>query len=145
MAAASLGGLSYGYSRNIFPKDNELVWVVRAFNPKEPRTIGTVPVPRHKFLYPGPEKLPDISSDWRLHADSPISSYSVQPSKKRFFPSSHATRCEEWSTLRQCLPTKEIIHREAAPRWGVGAMPAKPKTLNRLPKRHPYINSPMSR
>ena len=145
MAAASLGAMNYGYSRNIFPKNNELVWVVRTFNPKEPRTTATVPVPRHKFVYPGPEKLPDVPSDWRLQVDPPIFSYSVPAYKQRFYPSSQATRCEEWSTLRQMLPTRGIIRRESTSRWGVGKMPLHPQTANKNAKKYPHINSPMTR
>lgn len=145
MAAASLGALSYGYSKNIFPKNNEHVWVVRTFNPKEPRTTGTVPVPRHKFLYPGPEKVHDVPNDWCLHVDPPIFSYAVPSYQKRFYPSSQATRCEEWSTLRQTLPTRGILKRESSQRWGVGKMPSQPKTAENNPKRYPHINSPMTR
>ena len=145
MAAGSLGALSYGYTRNITPLNNEVVWVMRQYNPTEQRTKGIVPVPRHKFLYPSPEKLQDVPRDWCLDTDRPIYSYSAPLNQQRIYPSTHATRCEEWSTLRQNLPTRELFERKSGPNWGVGKMPVPPKTTDRKAKRYPHINSPMTR
>ena len=145
MAAGSLGALSYGYSRNIFPQNNEMVWVMRQYNPNEQRTKGSVPVPRHKFLYSGKEKLPDVPNDWRLDVEQPMYSFSAPISQQRFYPSSHATRCEEWSTLRQNLPTREFFMKDSPPKWGVGKMPLPPKITDSIAKRYPHINSSMTR
>ena len=145
MAAGCLGAFSYGYSRNIFPKSNEHVWVVRQYNPREQRTKGTVPVPRHKFLYPGPEKPYDVPGDWQMDVGPPIFWYSAPLNQQRFYPSSHATRCEEWSTLRQNLPTRGIVIKQSAPKWGVKKMPVPPVTADRSAKRYPHVNSSMTK
>eukprot|EP00112_Aurelia_sp_Birch-Aquarium-sp1_P012711 Seg2677.3 transcript_id=Seg2677.3/GoldUCD/mRNA.D3Y31 product="hypothetical protein" protein_id=Seg2677.3/GoldUCD/D3Y31 len=145
MAAASLGALTYGYRRNsIYPKENELVWVVRTSDTKEPRRTSTVPVPRHKFLYPNPapETLANLEQEWRLQVEPPLFSYLLK--RERLYPSSQATRCEEWSTLRQNLPSRGFFRRESPAKWGTGLMPVAPKSVPSCKDRFPHINSPMT-
>eukprot|EP00795_Rhopilema_esculentum_P003020 gene3020-1284_t len=145
MAAGSLGALSYGYSRNVFPNNNEVVWVVRTYNPKEPRTTAAVPVPRHKFLYPTPQNLPDVPKEWKLQVEPSIFSYSLRDCGQKNYPSSQATRCEEWSTLRQTLPSRGYHERGSAPRWGTAGVLIPPRAAREYSKRFPHINSPMTR
>ena len=144
MTAESLGAFSTSYSRHIFPEKNEVVWVRRTYNPIEPRRTTPVPVPRHKFIYPQPEKLPDVPDEWRRHVIPPIYSYSRQDEEKSGFTPSPATRCEAWSTLRQILPSRGIVEKRIPPRWGTGH--AQPQNfIDPKMNRYPHFNSPMTR
>ncbi len=144
-----LGALSRGYSSNVFPSKNEIIWVSRTYNPREPRTTSAVPVPRHKFLYPAPERLPDVPGEWRLQVEPPIYSYS-RWSEEKHHPSSQSTRCEKWSTLREFLPSKERFRREQPSRWGVGFGQSFSRSFQKHPEEKqpssfPHINSQMTR
>ncbi|KXJ24796.1 uncharacterized protein LOC110247274 [Exaiptasia diaphana] len=145
MAGHCLGGFSYGYRRNtsIYPEQNEVVWVNRRYNPLDLRS--SAPVPRSKFLMES-EKTSEnnIPLQWKKEVEPSLKTFSRHMEEPHWYPSTQASRCEEWSTLRQILPSRGIRDRVIAPRWGTNILPNasfQPKKENRFP----HINSPMTR
>ena len=64
--------------------------------------------------------------------------------ESNIYPSLRTTRCEEWSTLRETLPSRGSARRIEHPRWGTGLGPA-PVCSIETPRRNPMITSAMSR
>ena len=64
--------------------------------------------------------------------------------EKHIYPSLRITRCEEWSTLREMLPSRGRPIRFEHPKWGTG-VGLGPKMVPGKAKRHPIITSAMSR
>lgn len=143
MASQCMGGFSYGYRRNIQPEKNEVVWVNKRYNPIDLRS--SAPVPRSKFLLNPIQSAPaSVPQHWKKDVEPSLKTFSRHLEEPQWYPSSQATRCEEWSTLRQILPSKGIRDRVIAPRWGTNILPDvnhQRKTENRFP----HINSPMTR
>eukprot|EP00794_Sanderia_malayensis_P019967 gene19967-21922_t len=150
---SNLGAQARGFSSNGFPvAKNDVVWLSRIYNPREPRTTSIVPVPKEKYNYPKPGNIPEVPEEWRLQAEPPIYSYSRWAEDKHY-PSSQATRCEKWSTLRQSLPSRDRRSTiEGFSRWGTGHMfctshlPLQKSSLElKPPGRFPHVNSQMTR
>lgn len=148
MAAECLGGLLYGYeSQNIskvHPETNEVVWVKKRYIPTDLRS--NAPVPRSKFLY---EQVPHteqakVPGHWKHDVNQSLKTFSRHMEEDKWYASSQATRCEEWSTLRQMFPSKGIPERLTNPRWGTD-LPFSPRFQPNVEKRFPHINSPMTR
>lgn len=149
MAAESLDGLLYGYrSQNIGevrPETNEVVWVNKRYIPTDLRS--NAPVPRSKFVY---EQMPDshaakkLPQHWKHDVNQSLKTFSRHMEEEKWYPSSQATRCEEWSTLRQMFPSKGVPERLTNPRWGTG-LPFPPRFQPGVEKRFPHMNSPMTR
>lgn len=137
-----------GYSRHFWsqriPRDvhNELVWANRWYTPEDLRS--STPVQRHKFLS---QPLPDLSSlpsHWVPLCEAPLKSFSRASEEKHVYASAPSTRSEEWSTLRQMLPSRGHCVRHQPPKWGTGA--ATPPAWSRKSlRRLPHINSPMTK
>ena len=146
MAAESLG-FSFGYKnretshQNFNSSAKDLVWVNKRFIPTDLRS--NAPVPRTKFLYQS-ETNTKLPEHWRKVPDPALKSFSRHMEEDRWFPSNQGTRCEEWSTLRQSLPSKGPPQRLIEPRWGTG-LPLKRPLLPKIETRFPHINSPMTR
>ncbi|XP_046847844.1 uncharacterized protein LOC124441420 [Xenia sp. Carnegie-2017] len=146
MAGECLGSAypRYRYENfvSIHPKNDEIVWVKKRYTPTDLRQ--TAPTSRRKFVaYPAIKSgVPQV---WRRPVDAPSHIFARDSEESRLLPYSHATRCEEWSTLRQILPSVGYIQMKASPRWGTGP-PHKYINYNRkAPSRFPHINSPMTR
>lgn len=87
--------------------------------------------------------LPSISSVWRRPVDPPIQFYARPDKEYKVFPYSPLSRCEEWSTLRQMLPSTGLVLKKYPPRWG--SNPAEPVKFSGDKGVHfPIINSPMT-
>lgn len=144
MAAESLGGFLYGFKRNqIRPTKSEVVWVKKRFNPTDLRS--NAPVPRSKFLLEQkPSRESAIPTHWKKEVEPSLKTFSRHFEEEKWYPSSQATRCEEWSTLRQILPSRGIPNRVIAPRWGT-ELPIDPNLKHLPEKKFPHINSPMTR
>lgn len=120
-------------------KSADIVWVSKRYDPRDLRK--NAPVPRKKIVHgslPYLEKSfqpPEVMIPlWGRKWASPI------------LPSSVSTRCEEWSTLKQILPSKGFLIRDYPPNWGTGSNPAPKYTLEKSTcKRFPVIRSPMTR
>ncbi len=147
MASECLGALSCGYARNILPAKNEIVWVCRSYNPKEPRRTSMVPVSRHKLVtvYPS-EKSSIVPDEWKLQVEPPDFSFSRWSEEKYHYPSSPATRCEKWSTLRQSLPSRERTFMGNSGAWGTGPpYLRRNQAEKKLSASWPHTNSIMTR
>lgn len=96
------------------------------------------------IVHPIPDNLNNIPKAWCYQVNAPSELYCRDKEELRLLPYSHATRCEEWSTLRQMLPSKGYINKYASPRWGTGP-PHNVSYKQEAPSRFPHINSPMTR
>jgi len=117
----------------------ETVWVNQRHTPLDLRM--SAPVPRHKLL--APRELPLVERHWIPSLDPPLRSF--ERSRSAFIYQSHpATRCEEFSTLRQMLPSSGSVRRLNPPNWGTHySLP--PLISEQSPRRFPLVNSPMTR
>ena len=121
--------------------DDETVWVTRRYNPQDLRVLA--PVPRHKLIVPKVRPLPLAEQHWIPVTDPPLRSFQ-RDREPVMFASYASTRCEDWSTLRQMLPSRGSAHKVRPPSWGMGqGLPPNifPLSAGRLP----HFNSPMTR
>ncbi|WAR20532.1 hypothetical protein MAR_002370 [Mya arenaria] len=117
----------------------ETVWVTKRYTPLDMRS--SAPVPRHKLL--APRQLPAAERHWIPSMDPPLRSF--ERSRSDFFYKSHpATRCEDYSTLRQMLPSRGSIGKLNPPNWGTH-LSLPPLISENAPRRFPLVNSPMTR
>ncbi|XP_076442995.1 uncharacterized protein LOC143281633 [Babylonia areolata] len=153
MAAASMGAFGtyktqyHSYLQELEAREKaarapatETVWVVKRYNPLDPR--DTAPVPRHKLLA---NKLPTsgVENHWVPVTEPPLRTFErEQPGI--MLPSFCSTRDEHWSTLRQMLPSRGSAHKVRPPCWGTGQAPP-PFMAVRSPQRLPKLNSSMTR
>jgi hypothetical protein len=94
---------------------------------------------------PIPGNLNNIPIAWRYQVDAPSELRARDREESRLLPYSHATRCEEWSTLRQTLPSRGYMNKRASPRWGTGPPHKSLDYKKEAPSQFPHINSPMTR
>lgn len=117
----------------------ETVWVTKRYIPTDLRS--TAPVPRHKLL--APRNLPPAERHWVPSGDPPLRSFE-RATSAQIYRSHPATRCEDYSTLRQMLPSYGSISKINPPNWGTSySLP--PLIADKSPKRFPLVNSPMTR
>ena len=137
-----------GYSRHFWsahiPKDhwNEVVWVNRWYTPKDLRS--SAPVQRHKFLTQPQPVLSKLPSHWVPLSEAPLTSFSRASEEQHVYSTAPSSRCEQWSTLRQMLPSKGHCGHSLPPKWGTDSSPSSRWSRHR-PKRFPHINSPMTK
>lgn len=143
MAAESLGGMLFGYksTAKIRPDNNDVVWVNKRHDPQDLRS--NAPVQRSKFIC-DPPVATTVPEHWARETQPSLKTFSRHLEEEKWYPSSPATRCEEWSTLRQMLPSKGVPSRSIYPRWGTG-MALPPPFHPKSQKHFPHINSPMTR
>lgn len=117
----------------------ETVWITKRYVPTDLRS--TAPVPRHKLL--APKQLPFPDRHWIPSLDPPLRSF--ERAHSEFIYTSHpSTRCEDYSTLRQMLPSRGSVYKLNPPNWGTYySLP--PLIAENSPKRFPLVNSPMTR
>ena len=84
---------------------NELIWKLNNLSPRDPRADKPV-ASSVSAEQTSVNKLPP---DWRLPVDPSIKFYSRHHEEKGFLKFSPSTRCEEWSTLRQMLPSRSLV------------------------------------
>lgn len=138
-----------GYSRHVWSaqlpkqgKHDQLVWANRWYTPEDLRAIA--PVQRHKFLAQPQPCLSSLPPHWVPLSEAPLKSFSRAIEEKNVYASAPSSRCEQWSTLRQMLPSKGHCVRHNPPKWGTGF--ATPPSWSRgTPRRLPHINSPMTK
>ena len=129
------------HATGIMLMHDELVWVNKWYNPDDLRS--SAPVQRHKFLAQPLPELSSLPSYWVPLCEAPLKSFSRAAEEKHIHVSSPSSRCEEWSTLRQMLPSKGQCKRCSHPKWGTG-MSTPPTWSTKNLKRFPHINSPMT-
>lgn len=139
-----------GYTRHYWSakipqeKHNQLVWVNRWYTPEDLRS--SAPVQRHKFLAQQRSASAPLPRHWVPSPEAPLKSFSRASEEKEIQTSDPASRCEQWSTLRQMLPSRghcEYWHKKN-PKWGTGSS-LPPVWSSGKPKRYPHINSPMTK
>lgn len=123
---------------------NDVVWVTKRYIPSDLRV--SAPVQRHKPMAVSVRSLPRPEKHWVPTSEASLRAYQKENSKPMTyrFVSQPSTRCEEWSTLRQMLPSGGWPCSLRPPNWGTGYGPP-PKTADKLQRRFPHINSPMTR
>ena len=143
MAAESLGGMFFDYKSKakIRPTNNDVVWVNKRHDPQDLRS--NAPVQKSKFICEQPVDI-SVPEHWKRETQPALKTFSRHFEEEKWYPSSQATRCEEWSTLRQILPSKGVPDRVICPRWGTG-MALPPRLHPQSQKHFPHINSPMTR
>ena len=119
-------------------KNVEVVWVLQRSNPDDPR--HNIPAPRYKFLYSyPPPKLDNVLQ--------PLENVLPKLGKKWVTQSSESvgtTRCEDWSSLREMMPSRGIpVIRKIPPGWGIGSS-SPPDFVFKKIKHFPKVASPMS-
>ncbi|XP_072164288.1 uncharacterized protein [Diadema setosum] len=125
---------------NIQGDSRETVWVNKRYIPTDLRS--TAPVPRHKLL--APRQLPQAERGWVPMGEASLRQISRANEEKELYVSQPSTRSEDWSTLRQMLPSTGRPLRFSPPNWGTGHAYAPPMIGHRQ-TRFPHINSPMTR
>ena len=128
--------------RNQLTGSQGTVWVTKRYTPTDLRI--TAPVPRHKLIAPQAQHLPRPEEHWLPHRHQSLAGISRDHEERAVFRSQPSTRCEEYSTLRQMLPSIGRPVKARPPNWGTG-YDAPPHTTSNLQRRFPHINSPMTR
>ncbi|CAL1533885.1 unnamed protein product [Lymnaea stagnalis] len=122
-----------GFSR----PDSEMVWVTQRYNPLDERVRA--PVPRHKLFVPRTTPLPESERYWIPKSTTSPTTFGNAHRSNFMFVSHPATRCEDYSTLRQMLPTYSNIVRVDQAKWGVSGSMTERQTA-RMPLRFPHVN-----
>ena len=108
------------------------------------RDINSWPSPSQTSTLSPPTGSPSLPSHWVPLSEAPLKSFSRAPEEKHIHESAPSSRCEQWSTLRQMLPSKGHCVRHQPPKWGTG-LSTEPKWSVKKQKRFPHINSPMTK
>ena len=128
---------------------NEVVWVTKRYCPTDERVLA--PVSRHKVMPRSASELPCPEAHWIKPLDN-VSPLATDRSREErltrggneYFVSQPSTRCEEWSTLRQMLPSRGNYTSYRPENWGSGV--GIPAARSAQVKKHfPHLNSPMTR
>ncbi|XP_039271959.2 uncharacterized protein LOC120346316 [Styela clava] len=123
------------------PPSLETVWVSKSHDPTDMRS--TAPAPRHKpIIKEGSVK--DLSPEWLPPHQRSLREINRANEEKCIYPSYRITRCEDWSTLREMLPSQGRPERIGSENWGT-SMTDPPSLVPNSSTRHPMINSAMSR
>jgi len=121
--------------------ENGTVWVTKRYIPTDLRV--TAPVPRHKLTAPNVKDLPTPPAHWIPPREVSLGNH-TRKREETIYRSQPSTRCEEWSTLREMLPSCGRPIPCQPPNWGAGhAKP--PANTSELQCRFPHLNSPMTR
>ncbi|KAK6181231.1 hypothetical protein SNE40_009131 [Patella caerulea] len=118
-------------------QEDVVTWVTKRYIPTDLRL--SAPVPRHKIIT---THLPQIEDHWIIVNDPPLRCFERRDD--RIYSSHPSSRSQEWSTLRQTLPSRGTMNKPNPPCWGTGhGTPST--TADKHPKRFPIVNSPMTR
>lgn len=155
MAASSMGQFGshkiawhlqrQGIEKYLPPLANDdTVWVTKRYVPTDLR--AKAPVPRHKLIASDVKQLPMPEPFWipSVERTNPWSFSREHEESGQSLVSQPSTRCEEWSTLRQMLPSRGSSLRQRPSNWGTGYIEPPDRTLN-VQRSFPHINSPMTR
>ncbi len=152
-AKRGFGGYSKHYWTVSIPRKpyNQLTWTNRRYTPTDLR--NTMPVQAHKFIgHSMPPSsmqqcwVPRFEPNPQTYSANPRPGTSGPPAEGHLMcPSSPATRSEEWSTLRQMLPSKGHYLKQKPEKWGTSGELALPTVSQHSPGHFPKINSPMTK
>jgi len=119
----------------------QITWVNKPDDPLDLRS--TAPVARHKPLDKGNIQLGTDQSNWIPQEEIPVGEKSRKDKGTEIYPYHQRTRCEEWSTLRQQLPSIGHIEPGRPADWNQQRLPRRFSTKRE--KRFPRYNSEMTR
>lgn len=146
VAKRGFGGYTKHFWSTTIPRKpyNKLAWVNRRHTPSDLRS--TIPAQAHKFLdsHRPPCSVPPC---WVPRPEVPPRKSSCdQTAEGRLLtPSSPATRSEEWSTLRQMIPSRGHYLRNKPQKWGTSGDLALPTISGNRPQDYPKVKSMMTR
>lgn len=145
VAKRGFGGYTKHFWSTAVPRQpyNKLAWVNRRYTPLDPRS--TMPAQAHKFVSSSrpPCSIPPY---WVPRPEAlPRKRRSRVAEGELMTPSSPATRSEEWSTLRQMLPSRGHNVKNKPEKWGTSGELALPTISQSRPQDYPKINSIMTR
>lgn len=144
VAKRGFGGYTKHFWATTVPRKsyNKLTWVNRWYTPTDLRP--TIPAQAHKFV--GSSRPPcSVPPCWVLRPEAPPKRLSRIAEGERLTPSSQATRSEEWSTLRQMLPSSGHPIKNKPEKWGTSGELALPTISQTRPQNYPKINSTMTK
>lgn len=119
---------------------DEVVWARRRIDHIDPRFDA--PVARYKVILPDYRKLPAPCGAWIRPPEYQQSQF-WRPDDQNTFVTQRNSRCEDWSTLRQMLPTRGYYKASVPPKWGIEA--GRPPSPTDEPQtKFPQIRSTMS-
>ncbi|KAH9509255.1 hypothetical protein Btru_046594 [Bulinus truncatus] len=130
----------YKRKEKLLTPDVEVVWIIKRYDPNDERTIA--PVPRYKYFVTKPRPLSSIDRYWIPRNETPLTVFKERTfaDTKVFHLSHPATRSQEWSTLRQMLPTFSSVSRVEQQNWGVSSSDVATSVM-KMPERLPHVNS----
>lgn len=136
------GGFTRHYWSKLPKKDyNSLAWVNISSNHIDPR--HTKPTQAKKFVKnPIPASM--VPSYWVPVPETPLKFFSRAAEEERLYASFPATRCEEWSSLRQMLPSKGYHKGSQPPKWGTSG-DITPINYRSRPHQYRDVNSLMTK
>lgn len=121
---------------------DEIVWVQRRIDSIDPRF--TAPVGRYRVLLADPRTLPaPVDPAWHRAPEYQQSQF-WRPWEKISYVTQRNSRSEEWSTLRQMLPSRGYFKPSRLTKWGIEVGRA-PSPTDEPQLRFPQIRSPMSK
>lgn len=144
LAKRGFGGYTKHFWSTTLPQKpyNKLAWVNRRYTPTDLRS--TMPAQAHKFV--GSSRPPcSVPPCWVPRPEAPPNKLSRTAEGELMTPSSPATRSEEWSTLRQMLPSRGHYVKNKPKKWGTSGELALPTISQTRPQNYPKMNSLMTR
>ena len=114
-----------------------LVWISKPYNPLDLRQ--NAPAARSKIVH---QSAPSFEKSF--HTSEVALPLWGKKWASPYFASSTSTRCEEWSTLKQMLPSRGFPMPQRPPNWGTGAS-SPPIYLQKRINRFPLVCNPMTR
>ncbi|XP_065177689.1 uncharacterized protein LOC135808429 [Sycon ciliatum] len=123
-------------SRN--PPRSEVTWVHKTHCKNDERSVypaRTVKPMAEK--YPPPEPVPKY---WVQVPDAQLGTFSRESEETMHYRSCQGTRCEEWSSVREMLPSQGFPLPHLQKKWGTSGTEPPPNTSKRT-KRFTHFNS----
>lgn len=144
VAKRGFGGYTKHFWSTTVPRQpyNKLAWVNRRYTPTDLRP--TVPAQAHKFVSNSTPPC-SVPPCWVPRPEATPKRLSRVAEGELMTPSSPATRSEEWSTLRQMLPSRGHYVKNKPGKWGTTGKLALPTISQARPESNPKINSLMTR
>ncbi|KAI0207971.1 hypothetical protein LSAT2_007358 [Lamellibrachia satsuma] len=123
--------------------NDDVLWVQKRYTPNDLRFDA--PVPRYKMVLRDGRTMQPPPMHWVKPLRANLRHYWRDRESPAIYSSQLQTRCEEWSTLRELLPSRgrASIYLQP-PKWGTGASKPPYMTTDRQ-RQFPIVWSPMSR
>ena len=141
MASECLG--IFGVYRDVWTKTHSANQSGRGVQPYTPNAVQTTALaPRNRMISADYRTMPSLGNNYLPPLQRSVMYQDMRQSRK--YPSHPSTRCEDWSTLRQMLPSQGFSERLRPVNWGTGDT-QPPYMSGQYPRRFAHLNSPMTR